>query len=276
MTRALPPRITIITPSYNSGRFLEACILSVLQQDYGNLEYMIFDGGSTDNSVAIISRYATQLAKWVSAPDRGQAHAINLGLAAATGDIVAYLNADDTYAPGALSRVSAIFAADANVQVVFGDAQFIDAAGRPLRMYPGCDVPFSQKIRYWQGWPIPQPTVFLRRCVIERYGGPDERFRYALDYDWFLRISRHERFHHAGAVLAHYRLHSDSKTGDWSRTRHRFYAECRIAVRKCVSRTSPLYWSWLGSYAWHRASGRVDSRRLIRVLRAIAARSSAQ
>jgi glycosyltransferase involved in cell wall biosynthesis len=246
-------RISVITPCYNTGRFLEACIRSVLDEDYHDLEYIVIDGGSKDDSVEIIKKYETRLAYWHSRPDRGQAHAINMGLVRATGDVVAYLNADDRYRPGTLHAVAKIFRERPGVNVVFGDAEFTDEEGRPKARYVGVDRPFAQKIRYWRGWPIPQPTVFLRRAVLQAHGGLDESFHYALDYDWFLRISRTERFHHAGAVLAEYRLRGDAKTGDWLQTRGKFYEECARAVRKHVHPGSALYWSWRVSYLFDAA-----------------------
>lgn len=250
---ATPPRITVVTPCYNAGRFLEACIRSVVDEEYAGLEYIVIDGGSTDDTVEIIEKYEPRLAYWHSGPDRGQAHAINMGLGRATGDVVAYLNADDRYRPGTLHAVATLFRDRPDVNVVFGDAVFTDEAGRPTGRYVGVDRPFAEKIRYWRGWPVPQPTVFLRLGVVQAHGGLDESFHYALDYDWFLRISRTERFYHAGAVLAEYRLRGDSKTGDWRRTREKFYAECARAVRKHVQPGSALYWSWWATYLLDRA-----------------------
>jgi glycosyltransferase involved in cell wall biosynthesis len=246
--RAVAPRITVVTPCYNAGRFLEACISSVLDDGYADLEYMVIDGGSTDDTLEIIRKYETRLAYWHSRPDRGQAHAINTGLGRATGEVVAYLNADDRYCPGTLHTVARLFSDRPAVNVVFGDAVFTDEAGQPTSRYVGIDQPFAEKIRYWRGWPVPQPSVFLRRGVVQTHGGLDESFHYALDYDWFLRISRTERFHHAGAVLAEYRLRGDSKTGDWLQNREKFYRECARAVRKYVHPSSALYWFWWISY----------------------------
>ena len=246
------PRITVVTPCYNGGRFLEACIRSVLDDDYAGLEYIVIDGGSTDDSVEIIKKYEARLAYWHSRCDRGQAHAINTGLARATGDVVAYLNADDRYRPGTLHTVAGLFRERPDVNVVFGDADFTDEAGRTTARYVGVDQPFARKIQYWRGWPVPQPTVFLRRAVLQAHGGLDESCHYALDYDWFLRIARTERFHHAGAVLAEYRLRGDSKTGDWLQSREKFFVECARAVRKHVHPGSALYWYWCASYVLHR------------------------
>ncbi|MGQ0603596.1 MAG: glycosyltransferase family 2 protein, partial [Anaerolineales bacterium] len=125
---ALPlPRLSIITPSFNQAQFLEATLRSVLDQHYPNLEYLVIDGGSTDDSVAIIQRYADRLAYWVSEKDRGQSDAINKGLARATGEIVAWLNSDDTYLPGALAAQAGYLCAHTDVEVVYGDCVYTDA-----------------------------------------------------------------------------------------------------------------------------------------------------
>jgi len=252
VTAAARPRITVVTPCYNAAGFLDACIRSVLDQAYDDLEYIVIDGGSTDGSVGVIRAYEPRLAYWHSRPDRGQAHAINQGLALATGDVVAYLNADDRYCPGALPAVAAILGQRPEVTVVFGDAEFIDEAGGRTGRYDGVDQPFERKLQYWRGWDVPQPTVFLRRRLLDRHGVLDEGFRYALDYDWFLRIARTERFQHAGAVMAQYRLHRGSKTADWSSTKHRFHAECARAVRKHLAPWSVAYWRWQGDYLLYR------------------------
>ena len=242
------PRISVVTPCFNGERFLEDCMRSVLDAKYPNLEYIVIDGGSTDRSVEVIRKYEGHLAYWHSRPDGGQAQAINLGLARATGDVLAYLNADDRYCPGTLDGVATLFREHPDINVVFGDAVFTDESGRTTARYAGVDRPFAEKILYWRGWPIPQPTVFLRRSVVDAHGVLDESFSYALDYDWFLRIARTERFHHTGAVLAEYRLRGDSKTGVWPKTRWRFHEECARAVRKHLHPGRPLYWYWWGSY----------------------------
>jgi len=125
-----PLKISILMPSYNQGPYLEAAIRSVLTQDYPNKELIVIDGGSTDESREIIKRYESELAYWVSEPDRGQAHALNKGLAHATGDIVGWLNSDDCYLPGAFRRVARAFEQNNEVLLVHGDRLMIDGAGR--------------------------------------------------------------------------------------------------------------------------------------------------
>jgi len=162
------PRISVVTPSFNHARFLEATIRSVLLQGYPDLEYIIIDGGSTDGSVELIRKYEDHLACWVSESDRGQAHAINKGFARATGDIVSWLNSDDIYESGVFRLVAENLDPVAGPYVVFGDCLFIYERGRSMRLFRGIDRPFYRKLCYWRGWDIPQPTVFVARRVIDR------------------------------------------------------------------------------------------------------------
>ena len=129
------PRITVVTPSFNQGRFLEETIQSVLYQDYPNLEYIVIDGGSTDGSSDIIRRYSDQLAYWVSRPDRGQTDALIQGFGRASGDVLCWLCADDVWEPGTLREVGRIFASQPETRAVYGDAAFVDAQGRRIRLF---------------------------------------------------------------------------------------------------------------------------------------------
>lgn len=204
------PKITIVTPSYNQAQFLEETILSVLDQRYPNLEYMIVDGGSTDGSVDIIRKYERHLAWWVSEQDRGQPHAINKGLERATGDIFAFLNSDDLYTPGAL-RTAAQVLADRTVAMVCGKCRYIDAEGKDLDEYPFvADLDFRRFIEI-NG--IPQPSVFVRMEVCRRVGYFDEALQHAFDYDyWFRAQQLGWTFRMIPEVLSLYRLHASSKT----------------------------------------------------------------
>ena len=244
------PRITIVTPSYNQGRFLEATIRSVIGQGYPNLEYIIVDGGSTDNSVDIIRGYAESLAFWASEPDNGPAHAINKGFAHASGEILAWLNSDDIYEPDTLQAVARAFIQNEDVTVVFGDCYMVDEAGGILGTFKAEDEPFHRKLQFWRGWRIPQPTVFVSRRVWEEVGPLNESLCYAFDYEWFLRIAQRHRFVHLGRVMAGYRLHAQSKTGmDWETSRHRFYPECLRASRPYWGTWRQFrYWQYWGGY----------------------------
>jgi glycosyltransferase involved in cell wall biosynthesis len=180
------PRITVVTPSYQQAAYLEDTILSVLQQDYPNLEYMIADGGSTDGSEAIIRRYADRLAWWCSEKDNGQADAVNKGLRRATGGIVGWLNSDDLLLPGALHKIAAAFA-DPEVRAVCGWCLSIDARGRRIhqRVYP---QPIAGVIT--RQTLLPQETVYWRRELLQSVGYLDESFHFALDMDYWVRLAQ--------------------------------------------------------------------------------------
>jgi glycosyltransferase involved in cell wall biosynthesis len=245
------PRVTIVTPSYNQAGFLEETVRSVLLQRYPNLEYIIVDGGSCDGSVDIIRKYEDHLAFWVSEPDRGQSDAINKGFQRATGEILAWLNSDDIYYPGTLRAVVDIFRRLPEIDLVFGSAMFVEEDGTPRYAYPGVERSYLRKLQYWRGWDIPQPTLFFRKTVYDEFGGLDENFRYALDYEWLLRVSKTTPSHCASEVLATYRLHGSSKTGTWQASKHLFHRECARAVRKHVRPTSLVYWQWQAAKAAH-------------------------
>jgi len=246
------PLISIVTPSYNQAQFLEETILSVVSQDYPNIEYIVIDGGSSDGSVDIILKYADHLAYWVSEPDKGQSDAINKGLKRATGQILAWLNSDDLYYPGTVQTAVDVFRRLPEIGFMFGSAMFVEEDDTPRYVYPGVDRPFFHKLQYWRGWDIPQPTLFFRKRVLDEFGGLDESFRYALDYEWLLRVSRTTPAYCSDAVLATYRLHGGSKTGHWQASKHLFHDECAKAVRKHVPPSSRLYWQWQAARAIHK------------------------
>ena len=201
-------KVSVITPSYNQAAFLEQTIRSVLGQGYPDLEYMVVDGGSTDGSVEIIRKYADRLAWWVSEPDKGQAEAINKGLRLASGDVVAWLNSDDVYAPGAIWAAVNFFRANPEVGLVYGNAASFDQDGHPLN-----DMVF-------ENWGLEglvafniicQPAVFMRREALEQAGYLDENYHCLLDHHLWLRIAQHTRIQHIPQVLAFARHHSDAK-----------------------------------------------------------------
>ncbi|MBN2145990.1 MAG: glycosyltransferase [Anaerolineales bacterium] len=209
------PQISIITPSYNQAPFLERTIRSVLLQGYPNLEYIIIDGGSTDGSVEIIRKYEPWLAYWVSEKDYGQSQAINKGLRRSSGEIIAWLNSDDIYLPGALSRVVEEMQSS-QAAIVYGECKLVDQNGDFIADYRTENpVTFKNLIHYWKyhyGCP-PQPAVFFRRCVVDTVGYLDESLHYALDYEYWLRVAQRYTFEPVHAVLANYTVHPDSKTG---------------------------------------------------------------
>lgn len=204
-----PPKISIITPSFNQAAFLEQTILSVLQQNCEPLEFIIIDGGSTDGSVEIIRKYENQLAFWVSEKDRGQADALNKGLKHATGEIVAYLNSDDLYLPGAFAAVVNYFREHPECEWLCGDT-LIFGEGRE-DVVVSADVPKSAAHALSWAYTAPQPGMFWKRELLRE--GFDERWRYCFDHELYVRLllAEHE-CHHLPVTLAAYRLHATSKT----------------------------------------------------------------
>jgi glycosyltransferase involved in cell wall biosynthesis len=200
-------RFTIITPSFNQSRFLEATLRSVLRQDHPPSEYIVIDGGSTDGSVEIIERHASRLTYWESAADRGQAHALNKGLERATGDIVGWINSDDVYCQGALRRAAAAFAAHPEAVAVHGDRVLIDAEGDVA----GWSLAARFEPRRW-GYPICSEAAFWRRAAVPAGWRFDESLRFAMDLDWFSRLLSIGSFAKIGAFLGCFRCHADNKS----------------------------------------------------------------
>jgi glycosyltransferase involved in cell wall biosynthesis len=214
------PIISLITPSLNQGHFLEQAIRSVLDQGYPHLDYIIIDGGSTDDSTEIIARFAGQLSHWTSEQDNGQSQALNKGFRVARGEVMAWLNADDYLEPGVLFRVGEFFAANRDKAIVMGDCNLVDVDGGIFGRVVNHERSFDELRRYWVPYAIPtQPAVFFRKTLIEGLGGLDETLDYAMDYDLWLRFAQHHRFFHLDLVVANYRFHAGSKSGahDWSR-----------------------------------------------------------
>lgn len=206
------PIVTVVTPSYNQAQFLEETILSVLAQDYPRIEYFIVDGGSTDGSVELIRKYEDRLAYWVSEPDQGQSHAINKGLRRANGEILAWLNSDDLYYPGAVRAVVEFFGSHPGVALVYGRADLIDSNGTVVHSIPSEDFDVPACIARHR-YPIPQPAAFFRRETIDRAGLLDERLHYCLDWDYWIRIVLAGlKVSKIPQTLARCRLHHDSKT----------------------------------------------------------------
>jgi glycosyltransferase involved in cell wall biosynthesis len=182
------PKLTIITPSFNQADFIEKTLQSVLDQDYENLEYIVVDGGSTDGSTDVIRRYEEQLAWWISEPDRGQTDALNKGLANATGDIVAYINSDDHYLPGAFDAAVDVLERSGALWTC-GVARFADPAGRVDHVWRP-KLPRGQRF-FWilDSWGVPQASTFWRRQAFERFGLFREDMHYAFDTEFGLRLA---------------------------------------------------------------------------------------
>ena len=186
------PRITIVTPSYQQASYLEQTIDSILSQRYPNLEYIIIDGGSADGSVEIIKRYEKHLAYWISEKDRGQTHAINKGLERSTGSILAYLNSDDYYLPGALQSVADAFLLDPDFDLVHGRCRVVDESGNKVGEQFGSIDRFEQIVDLWSVWwgrrQFVQPEVFWSRRIMDRIGHFREELYFVMDFDYWARI----------------------------------------------------------------------------------------
>ncbi len=220
--------ISVITPSYNQGEYLEQTIASVLSQEGEfRVDYVIMDGGSTDASVDVIKKYDAMLKngerqvgcrgisfRWSSEKDKGQVDAINKGFREASGSVVAWLNSDDCYVPGALQAVADLFAGHPEIDVVYGDTQYVDSAGEPL--FDRRSVPFV-RMYLLRGLGVQQPSVFFRKSVIERIGFLDESLSFVFDNDYWIRMVQAGcRCHHIEKILSRYRFHDKAKTYDSS------------------------------------------------------------
>ena len=202
--------VSIVTPSFNQARFIEATIRSVLDQDYPEIEYIIVDGGSTDGSEALIRKYADRLSWWVSEPDRGQTDAINKGFARARGDVLAWINSDDTYQPGAVREAVDYLTSHTEAGLVYGDANYIDENGRVIGRFPAAQTDYA---RLRAGYVhIPQQSAFFRADLWRQVGPLDPSFFFAMDYDLWVRLAALAPVCYHPRLWANFRLHRSAKT----------------------------------------------------------------
>jgi glycosyltransferase involved in cell wall biosynthesis len=256
------PRISVVTCSYNQAGFLGRTIDSVLAQDYPNLEHLVVDGMSSDETPQVLARYPHL--RVVREPDRGQADAINKGMRLATGDILCFLNSDDTLLPGALGRVAAEIDPARGRHVVMGRCRFIDEHDRFLGIeHPSAFESHRRVLEIWKGHCLPQPAVFWTPEVWRRCGPLDTTEHLVLDYDLFCRFSRRYRFHFIDQPLATYRLHVESKTSSVT-DEERLEQAIRVSRRYWGSPLRPQYWRVLGCYSLYRLNRRQRAVQLLR------------
>lgn len=233
-------RVSIITACYNSVSFIENALTSVFNQPYGNIEYIVMDGGSTDGTVDIIRSHADRISFWVSEPDRGISHAWNKALTHCTGDIVGILNADDFYEPDALRAAVRAFAAHPEAGFVFGDAQMCNLDGSPRYRQEGDPLYLSTIVFNMPS--IPHPTVFVRRSVYEQFGGFDESYKTAMDYEFLLRITlQGVRGHYLPKILTNMRLGGESDINYTRAYREVMLASVKYGYNKPMARARYSY-----------------------------------
>lgn len=202
--------LSIVTPSFNQAPYIEETIKSVLAQDYSGLEYIIVDGGSTDGTVDIIKKYENKISWWVSEKDKGQTDAINKGFARARGEVLAWLNSDDTYEPGALTAAANYLQEHPEVGMVYGDCNFINQHGNVIGKFDAAQTNY-RLIR--QGYVhIPQQTMFFRADLWRQVGPLDPSFYFAMDYDLWTRIAARAEIKYVPQTWANFRLHTSGKT----------------------------------------------------------------
>lgn len=238
--------LTIITPSYNQANYIEETIQSVLRQNYPNLEHLVMDGGSTDGTVDILKKYPHLQS--VSEKDRGQTHAVNKGIQKAKGEIIGWVNSDDTFLEGAFNAVIQKFSSTPDCFVLFGDYHAVDERGNPLYSTKGFCGTYEEMVRWWDyTYAIHQPTVFVRKEVFTKAGLLDESYHYAMDYEWWLRVARHYAFHHVPKYIATYRMHKDAKTFE-PLERHVYPEQLRASKKHWGNVWQLNYWNYRKSY----------------------------
>lgn len=213
------PKISVITPSYNQGQYIEETILSVLNQNYPNLEYIIMDGGSNDNTVEVIKKYADKISYWVSEKDKGQADAINKGFQRATGDILCWLNSDDYYFPDTLNYVAANIDITKK-EILFGEVDHIFEPDKQIKHSNARNKYENYQLELYDY--IIQPGSFWSKKVWEETGMVNEKLHFVFDWDWFVRAKKgNTNFKYAERVMAMYRVHDAHKTSNGGEKRQK-------------------------------------------------------
>ncbi|MBY0588731.1 glycosyltransferase [bacterium] len=250
------PKISIVTPSYMQGHFLEWTLRSVLCQNYQNLEYIVMDGGSTDSTRPVIEKYAHHLTYWESKKDKGQADAIARGFSRTTGEIMAYLNSDDMLTPGTLHKVAKYFADHPSVDVIYSHRCFVDPKNRVIGYWilPPHSSYLMKRFDY-----IPQETTFWRRRLFDRVGNIDPTYRFAMDYDLFVRFMNAGNMRRLPDIFGAFRMHDYSKTKTQIETiglreMNRVRSQYGISIRKYDHALLKMFIAYVkgASFAWTR------------------------
>jgi glycosyltransferase involved in cell wall biosynthesis len=244
------PKISIVTPSYNQGQFIEETIRSVLLQGYPNLEYIIIDGGSTDQTVEIIKRYEEWITYWVSESDQGQANAINKGITECNGDIFAWINSDDLYCPGAFEMVSQAMWNNGKISnpIIYGHSYWIDDNGNLLSESLSTTVTRNDLIAFWRSKKtINQPSFFLSLELMKEYR-LNNTLHYALDWDLWLRLSCNYDFILFPHFLSFFRFYQASKSGSGNKS---FFKEQILISKKYWDLNKLRYFRMWVSYKWN-------------------------
>jgi glycosyltransferase involved in cell wall biosynthesis len=242
------PLVSIVTPSYNQQEYLEETILSVLDQDYPALEYFVMDGGSTDGSLEIIKKYQDRLAGWVSEPDQGQTDAVNKGFSRCRGEIMAWLNSDDIYAPGAISSAVEYLQSNPQIGMVYGDADLIDGTGLKVGRFNARQTSYQRLMR--GGVYIPQPAAFWRRELWIKSGPLDPAFYFAMDYDLWVRFAKIAALQYTPQLWASFRIHGSGKT---TVSDDRCWPEMRTVYQREGGRIISIF---MGKYLLRKILGR--------------------
>ncbi len=239
------PRLSVVIPSYNQGEFIERTIKSIVDQDYPNLDLILMDGGSTDDTMTIVERYRPHFSHIESGPDGGQSAAIVKGFGLATGDYISWLNSDDTYAPGALKAMGERLAARSDVDFAYGHTDIIDANDRVIAHKKS--IRFSLGVMKYAFLTVPQMSAFWRKSLYDDVGGIDASLRFCMDYDLFVRMASRSAPVLVNAHIGNFRVHGSSKTSTLETVRQA--EDILVHARYCsVKPSSPVLFKIVRTY----------------------------
>ena len=224
-------KLTVVTPSYNQGKYIKRTIESVLSQGISELEYIVMDGGSADETVDILKSYGDRII-WISEKDKGQTDAVNKGIRMSTGEIIGWLNSDDIYYPETFNKVLKVFEDNPDINVVYGNAYHIDEEDGVIEEYYTEDFDYE---RLKDICFICQPSLFFRKNLVDKYGYLDDKLQYCMDYDYWLRLGKGEKFYRLNDFIAGSRLYDDNKTLG---ARRKVHEEMLIMQKKNLGKAS--------------------------------------